>query len=1107
MSQAVDSIQTPNAPAPASPARGGAPAPVFERRPVLHAAVDIATPAAIVAYLSDCMRLRRGCMVVGISAPYAMAMRDDAALRDAFLKADLLVPDGKGFVWGARWLGAPCGERIAIPDLCERLLERCNESGLKVFIYGATDEINAAACANVRKRFPKIAAVAGQHGYGQGPADEDALIARLKVEQFQLLIVARPSPDKELFLARCCKEAGVVGLAAGGYADILAGKTRRAPEFVQNIGMEWMWRVAQEPLRLWKRVGWANARFAAAVAWQRLRMDPGRPWWGSRTIQFTLIVLAVTAAYVGAINAPYHFDDPEYIQHNPTIRSFKALSGITVLARRNLWWLSNAICYKLSELYGNHQTESPDVRVFRLWNIVCHFIAALALMGLVRRCLRAAGYLPHGPPGRGTPYDMAAFAAGAIFAAHPLCTESVTYICGRDNGQGGMFYLLGLYAAAICFDRLSDASRMPAQKLWPSWLWPMFSMLAFGYCAWKTKEVYLTFPPAVFLVYLFFYRSASRRTVSAGLLLGLLLSTVILAWGASGRHEGYLGPAFQAIVFVIAAGGLLGGWPPAPALLRRRLHVGWALLLCVLGLGAAALVADPYAYQRTLGALAGQENSNYVRSLCSQAYAVPWMLLRTIVPFGLNIDHEFPSISDPHDPRVFTGAAIIAGLTLFGVLGIFRGWLGSFGVLLALLTIAPSNTVIERGDIVSERNFYLAAAGGACFIAWFMVVLTGGLRALIHPTYRAIGEAKWTRRLPALHEAGLWTGTLACCLAGPFTSFTILRNQDWMEPLRLWESSVKEGSKNKIRVLYNLGNTYASLHRYDDAENQFTNVLSIGIEKVEKNLFRSDEAVEIKCFHLAYLDLARMQLLRYMKSGRQGDFAPLNRIDELLKKGLERTTYDPDLTLGYAQFQNERGFFNQALPDLKRSLELHRSAEQLHYPIGVAQLETGETLAAMQSLTMASNMRDIHALGVELDMPAENASDIYAFLGLSKFLLKDYHGAATDFVRSLTFDPHGITQMIMVSMRTRNPNLHAVDINPPDVFLEALTRMRRDLLRQLRDCAERALQNDKLVRSRTLVENLQGSFDMELKRRAAVQARREKAGFTDDPDDIVEPPK
>ena len=177
----------------------------FERRDVLRSAVDLATPAQIVEYLTQCADEHRGCSVVGISAPYATAMARDDALRTAFMSADILIPDGKGFVWGARWLGVPCAERLAIPDLCDVLLKTGSERAWKVFVYGSTAELNARALENIRTRYSRLAAVEGQHGYDQSSTDEDALIAKLRGERFNIgVIVARPSPDKEKFLARCC---------------------------------------------------------------------------------------------------------------------------------------------------------------------------------------------------------------------------------------------------------------------------------------------------------------------------------------------------------------------------------------------------------------------------------------------------------------------------------------------------------------------------------------------------------------------------------------------------------------------------------------------------------------------------------------------------------------------------------------------------------------------------------------------------------------------------------------------------------------------------------------------------------------------------------------
>lgn len=1203
----------------------------------MKAAVDIATPQQIVAHLTACANNRSGCSVVGISAPYATAMADDAALRDAFLQADLLIPDGKGFAWGCKLLGVPVGERLAIPDLCELLLVEGNTRGWKVFIYGATEEVNAKACANVARRFPGLACVAGEHGYGQGQTEEDAVIERLKNEAFNLLIVARPSPDKEKFLARCCRTSGVVGLAAGGYADILAGLTSRAPALVQGAGLEWLYRVLQEPRRLWKRIGWANARFAAATLWAHLRMPPSRPWWGCPAVHVAAILLAVTAAYATSLNNPYHFDDPEYIQDNPTIRSFDRLRDIKVASFRKLWWLSNAVCYRLSELYGNHQADRPDVRIFRAWNIACHLVAALALFGLLRRSLRASGHVPDIKEpgclgGSGTPYDLAAAAAAAIFAAHPLCTESVTYISGRDNSQGGMFYLLGLYAAAIAFERMglskasesaaAPSSGTPEPLRWPRWFWPAVCALLLGAAAIFTKESHLTYPGAVALVYAVFFRGTQPHRISVGLLLGTLAAMALLAWGAAGRR---LDIAFQWMLLLIAGGAILGASPAQPEssvqgprwrrFLQRRISLNWAFAATIAGLGVASIAAFPYAYQRTMEALTGSWGSNYVRSLCSQAYAVPWMLLRAVAPYGLNIDHDFPSLSEPGKPlvilgaaliyvfvaavilgllkrersrtalvlipslsgavalsfcliyvipdlswwptslrdprwfcvtallalgvvafrvrclgkcsfimlpggaalayvvfqylppppfvalgeiRVVGGTAVILTLLIFGVVGIWKRWLGAFGVLLALLSIAPSNSVIERGDIVSERNFYLAAAGGACMLAWLLATVLTWFTE--RAAKRAAGTPdERTARTSALLEAGLWTGVLGCCIAGPFTSLTVLRNNDWSDAYLLWNSA-RQRSPDKLRVLYNYGIASAAHKRYEEADMAFSSVIKVGETKAEKKLFRADETVQVKCFHLSYANLANLQLRRYMRNRDAPDSsATLKSVDVIYRRGIERTAYDPDLTFTYARFLLELGRSSDAAQVLQTSLNMHQYADHLCFPLGLAYLETNNVAAARDCLTRALGFQQRHSLGVSWELPAARRSEITALLALSKLLLKQRVEAKNDLCASLELSPQGILYVLTTSGRVRNPKLKPVEVNPPDALIATLTTARRDLLELLLQSCDEVL-NAHPEKEQTIIRMLRGVVDNELARRGAYQKKRAQFGFMDDPD-------
>lgn len=1093
MDIAAASSDTNSGEAPELPRRR--PPGTFARLRVLDTHVDKAEPAEVLAYLIESAEEKYGCSVAGISGPYAVAMSKDPALREAFDACDLLIPDGKGYVWGARMLGQPCPDRLAIPDLCEQLFAAGDTRGWKVFIYGATEDVNAAACANVRARYPGLAVVDGQHGYNQGPAEEDAVIERIKTGGFQLVIVARPSPEKEKFLARCCKATGAVGLAAGGYADILSGKTKRAPAFVQSIGMEWLYRTSQEPGRLWKRVAVANAQFATRVLWAHFFSRPRYPIWSSLWVQAAAIVLVGVAAYAQAINAPYHFDDPEYIQENPTIRSWEGLKQIKVLAFRKLWWLSNAVCYRLSENYGVHYANRPDVRIFRAWNYACHFIAALALYGLMRRCMKALRDPDDLNTIAGEPRDLLPFIAAAIFAAHPLTTESVTYISGRDNGQGGMFYLVGLYFAAIAFARFRAATTVLSDRpRWPSWFWPAMLSLGGGAAAVLTKEIHLTFPGAVALLYLCFFRGRAKTTVSWGFLAGMLAAFAVLAWGAVGRTEGRLALGLQAGAILFVLGAWAGRSAAKTSVWQRRASMPLAAALTFAGLGGVAVAAFPYAYQRTIGALTGYMNSDYMRSLATQAYAVPQMLWRAIVPLQLNIDHDFPSISTFSDSRALLGSAVILALLIFAAVGVWRRWVSAFGILLSFLVIAPSNTVIERGDIVSERNFYLVAAGGACVIAW---CVTSILQAIVE---RASRGGSWDQRVATAREAGLWALVLGCAFTAPFVALTVLRNEEWRDPLKIW-SAAREQSPEKMRVLYNFGVASLVRKHYDDAEYAFQTLITLGEERAEKGLFRSDEIVQIKCFHLGYARWAELQLFRYMRANRPDDYRPLRQVDEIFKRGILRTAYDPDLAMNYAQYLFQLNRFNDAVPLLTTSYNLHTWAGQIHFPLGVACLESDQFESARFHLQKATEYQVEHSLGVNLEASRSSRSEPLALLGLACLRLKDMEAAKRYLRESIDLHPRGI-YLVTTSMQSgRNPRLKQLEMEVPDALAITFSVNRRDLLETVLAAVDEHLKGVGATgNERGTMEMYRSMIAGELNRRREAQKKREAFGFKDDPD-------
>jgi N-acetylglucosaminyldiphosphoundecaprenol N-acetyl-beta-D-mannosaminyltransferase len=196
-----------------------------------------------------------------VNAAKLVNMGSEPALREAVVSSDLVLADGMSVVWASRVLRRPLPERVAGIDLFERLLDLAEHDGLSVYFLGAEADILESAIDAIRKRHPRLRIAGRHHGYF-GPADEPALAADIAATHPDLLFIGMTSPKKELFLARWGAEIGaVVCHGVGGSLDVIAGKVRRAPLSWQRFGLEWLYRVLQEPGRLWRRYLVTNTIF------------------------------------------------------------------------------------------------------------------------------------------------------------------------------------------------------------------------------------------------------------------------------------------------------------------------------------------------------------------------------------------------------------------------------------------------------------------------------------------------------------------------------------------------------------------------------------------------------------------------------------------------------------------------------------------------------------------------------------------------------------------------------------------------------------------------------------------------------------------------------
>lgn len=192
-------------------------------------------------------------------------MRSNPLLRQDVTSSDIIGVDGMGIVWGARALGMSVPERVAGIDLMLSVLEECARRGYRPFFLGASAEVVRRAAEVATSRYPGLVLAGCHDGYFK-PQDDLAVVEAINASGADCLFVGMPTPRKERFLAAYRSRISVpFVMGVGGSFDVLAGKVRRAPLWVQKVGLEWLFRVAQEPRRMIGRYAWTNTIFMLLI--------------------------------------------------------------------------------------------------------------------------------------------------------------------------------------------------------------------------------------------------------------------------------------------------------------------------------------------------------------------------------------------------------------------------------------------------------------------------------------------------------------------------------------------------------------------------------------------------------------------------------------------------------------------------------------------------------------------------------------------------------------------------------------------------------------------------------------------------------------------------
>lgn len=237
---------------------------------LLECPLDVATAKETVDVIASKIAAKQFTQHVVVNVAKLVNMRKDPELDASVRECDIINIDGMGVVLGARLLGHDVPERVAGVDLFHELLAMSAQKGYSVFLLGAKDEVVSETARRVQQQYSDLKLAGYHHGYFWD--DEEAMVERIRASGAQLLFVAITSPKKENFINRWRDRLGVTFvMGVGGTFDVVAGKVQRAPVWMQKAGLEWFYRVLQEPGRMWKRYLVTNSVFAWLLLREKLR--------------------------------------------------------------------------------------------------------------------------------------------------------------------------------------------------------------------------------------------------------------------------------------------------------------------------------------------------------------------------------------------------------------------------------------------------------------------------------------------------------------------------------------------------------------------------------------------------------------------------------------------------------------------------------------------------------------------------------------------------------------------------------------------------------------------------------------------------------------------
>ncbi|MCK8499752.1 MULTISPECIES: exopolysaccharide biosynthesis glycosyltransferase EpsA [Myxococcus] len=243
-------------------------------------AIDQLTFEEAVLEIGRLVDSRQGGYVFTANVDHVVLAEDNAQFREAYSRAAISVVDGMPIVWASKALDVALPERIAGSDLILPLMKLGAERKWRVYLLGAGPGVAEKVARIVGEKFgvevvgwdsPMVRTDAGD-------AQNDPIVASIREKDPHLLFVALGSPKQEVWISQVSQKLGpTVAIGVGAGFDFIAGTAKRAPRWIAKAGFEWLYRLANEPKRLWRRYILNDSRFATILARELWKRTGGKP--------------------------------------------------------------------------------------------------------------------------------------------------------------------------------------------------------------------------------------------------------------------------------------------------------------------------------------------------------------------------------------------------------------------------------------------------------------------------------------------------------------------------------------------------------------------------------------------------------------------------------------------------------------------------------------------------------------------------------------------------------------------------------------------------------------------------------------------------------------